>query len=80
MLIASLSSSPWPFGADVGDGLAELAQQRLDGGERVAVAADHDRERSRSRPAGMLPETGASSICAPSARDALGERRGWHAG
>ena len=33
--------------ADVGDGVAELTQERLDPGKRGRIAADHDREAAR---------------------------------
>ena len=74
-----LEQQPLAVVADVGDGLAELAQQRLDARECRSVAADHDRQRA------LL---GLRERCRRPARRAsrrrpphpLGERHRWPGG
>ena len=65
MLIASLSSSPWPLLADAGHALAELAQQRLDAPRRPLGSPPTMIVSVPVSAWGTLPETGASSIWAP---------------
>jgi hypothetical protein len=59
-----LEHQPLAVGADVGDRLAELSQQRLNLDERLLVAADHDRERSALGLGDTAGDRGVEHPCA----------------